>query len=94
MRTWTKLILITVLFPLVMASKSNATPEEDAKAVAALDTKYQAAVKANARAGVKCLFIDCLAVTEPVYEKSGWAIHEREVGDKDSVVMLREIDSA
>jgi uncharacterized protein (TIGR02246 family) len=47
MRTWTKLILISVLSPLVIASKSNATPEEDAKAVAALDTKYQAAVKAN-----------------------------------------------
>ena len=46
-----------------------------------------------ARAGVKCLFIDCLAVTAPVYEKNGWAIHEREVGDKESVVMLREIDS-
>ena len=28
-------------------NKLNATPEEDAKAVAALDTKYQAAVKAN-----------------------------------------------
>ena len=47
MRTWTKLILISVLSPLVIASKSNATPEEDAKAVAELDTKYQAAVKAN-----------------------------------------------
>jgi len=29
-----------------------------------------------------------------VYEKNGWAIHEREVGDKESVVMLREIDPA
>ena len=46
-----------------------------------------------ARAGVKCLFIDCLAVTALVYEKNGWAIHEREVGDKESVVMLREIGS-
>ncbi len=46
-----------------------------------------------ARAGVKCHFIDCLAVMAPVYEKNGWAIHEREVGDKESVVMLREIDS-
>ena len=54
----------------------------------------QKAASVAARAGVKCLFIDCLAVTAPVYEKSGWAIHEREVGDKESVVMLREIDPA
>jgi uncharacterized protein (TIGR02246 family) len=47
MRTWTKLILITVVLPLATMSKLNASPEEDAKAVAALDTKYQAAVKAN-----------------------------------------------
>ncbi len=53
----------------------------------------QQAESIAARAGVKCLFIDCLAVTAPVYEKNGWAIHEREVGDKESVVMLREIDS-
>jgi ketosteroid isomerase-like protein len=38
--------MIAVL-PLAAASTSNATPEEDAKTVAALDTKYQAAVKAN-----------------------------------------------
>jgi GNAT superfamily N-acetyltransferase len=44
-----------------------------------------------ARAGVNALFIDCLAVTASVYEKNGWAIYEREVGDKDSVVMLRKI---
>jgi len=47
MRTWTKLILITVLFPLATTSKLNSSPEADAKAVAALDTKYQAAAKAN-----------------------------------------------
>jgi ketosteroid isomerase-like protein len=47
MRTWTKLILITVVFPLATTSKMNASPEDDAKTVAALDTKYQAAVKAN-----------------------------------------------
>ena len=41
------------------------------------------------RIGVAGLYIDCLAVTAPVYEKNGWAIYEREVGDKDSVVMLR-----
>jgi ketosteroid isomerase-like protein len=38
--------MIAVL-PSAAASTSNATPEEDAKTVAALDTKYQAAVKAN-----------------------------------------------
>jgi ketosteroid isomerase-like protein len=46
MRTLIKLILI-VMLPLGTASALNASPEEDAKAVAALDTKYQAAVKAN-----------------------------------------------
>jgi ketosteroid isomerase-like protein len=46
MRTLIKLILI-VMLPLGTASALNASPEEDAKAVAVLDTKYQAAVKAN-----------------------------------------------
>ena len=36
-----------VVLPLATPSKLNASPEEDAKTVAALDTKYQAAVKAN-----------------------------------------------
>jgi hypothetical protein len=35
------------------------------------------------------LYIDGLETTAPVYERNGWAIHEREVGDKESVVMLR-----
>lgn len=43
------------------------------------------------RIGVKDLYIDCLCVTSPVYEKNGWKVYEREVGDKDSVVMLRPI---
>jgi hypothetical protein len=43
------------------------------------------------RADVKGLYIDCLAVTAPVYEKNGWKVYEREVGDKESVVMLRPI---
>jgi ketosteroid isomerase-like protein len=47
MRTLIKFILMTVVFPLATTNKLNASPEEDAKAVAALDTKYQAAVKAN-----------------------------------------------
>ena len=42
-----KLMLITVVFPLVSPATLNASSEEDAKTVAALDTKYQAAVKAN-----------------------------------------------
>jgi ketosteroid isomerase-like protein len=46
MRDLIHLILIAVL-PLITATKLNASPEDDAKAVAALDTKYQAAVKAN-----------------------------------------------
>jgi uncharacterized protein (TIGR02246 family) len=46
MRTLINLILIVVA-PLITAIKLNASPEDDAKAVAALDTKYQAAVKAN-----------------------------------------------
>jgi ketosteroid isomerase-like protein len=46
MRNLIHLILIAVL-PLITAIKLNASPEDDAKAVAALDTKYQAAVKAN-----------------------------------------------
>jgi ketosteroid isomerase-like protein len=46
MRTLTNLTLIVVL-SLSTAINLNASPEEDAKAVAALDTKYQAAVKVN-----------------------------------------------
>jgi GNAT superfamily N-acetyltransferase len=43
------------------------------------------------KAGVRSLYIDCLGATAPVYEKNGWKVFEREVGDKDSVVMLRLI---
>ena len=46
MRILINLILIAVV-PLSTAIKLNASPEDDAKTVAALDTKYQAAVKAN-----------------------------------------------
>src|SRR5437762_7650944 len=41
------LILIIVALALAATSKLNASSEEDANLVAALDTKYQAAVKAN-----------------------------------------------
>ena len=47
MQTLIKLVLIMVVLALATTIKVNASPEEDAKAVAALDTKYQAAVKAN-----------------------------------------------
>ncbi len=51
----------------------------------------QEAARIAARAKIEGLYIDCLASTARVYEKNGWAVHEREVGDKDSVVMLRRI---
>ena len=43
------LALISIIVPLQLGTmnKLNASPEEDAKTVAALDTKYQAAVKSN-----------------------------------------------
>jgi ketosteroid isomerase-like protein len=47
MRTLIKLILMLVVLPLATTNKLNASSGEDAKTVAALDTKYQAAVKAN-----------------------------------------------
>jgi len=42
-----KLILMIIALSLGAATDLSASSEEDAKAVAALDTKYQAAVKAN-----------------------------------------------
>jgi hypothetical protein len=51
----------------------------------------QKAAAIAGRAAVKGLYIDCLRVTAPVYEKTGWKVYEREVGYKDSVVMLRPI---
>ena len=49
----------------------------------------QEAAKIATRSAIEGLYIDCLAKTAPVYEKNGWVIHEREVGDAESVVMLR-----
>jgi ketosteroid isomerase-like protein len=40
-------LLLMIAVSLLSTSNLNAAPEDDAKAVAALDTKYQAAVKAN-----------------------------------------------
>src|SRR5262249_6376862 len=58
MRTRTKLILLTIVFPLATTIKVSASPEEDARTVAALDTKYQAAVKANDAATMNQVLAD------------------------------------
>ncbi len=62
-------------------------PEMRRRGIASMVLREAAAIAD--RIGLAGLYIDCLAVTAPVYEKNGWQIHEREVGDKDSVVMLR-----
>jgi GNAT superfamily N-acetyltransferase len=64
-------------------------PEMRHRGVASMFLQEAAAIAT--RIGVGGLYIDCLAVTAPVYEKNGWKIYEREVGDKDSVVMLRAL---
>lgn len=53
-----KLLLMIVVLPLATTAKLNASPEEDAKAVAALDTKYQGAVKANDAATMHQILAD------------------------------------
>jgi len=58
MRTLIKLILIIIVLALLATSRSFASPEEDAKTVAALDTKYQAAVKANDAATMDQILAD------------------------------------
>jgi len=58
MRTFIKLILTIAVLPVAMTSKLSASPEEDAKTVAALDTKYQAAVKANDSATMEQILAD------------------------------------
>lgn len=67
-------------------------PDFRRQGIASMILNEAAAVAA--RAGIKGLFIDCLALTASVYEKNGWSILEREVGDKESVVMLRKIEFA
>lgn len=51
----------------------------------------QEAAHIASRANVAGLYIDCLTSTAAFYEANGWAIFEREVGDKDSVVLLRQL---
>ena len=49
----------------------------------------QEAATIATRSGLAGLYIDCFVQTAHVYETNGWRIHEREVGDKESVVMFR-----
>jgi ketosteroid isomerase-like protein len=58
MRTLTKVILMIAVLSSATASKLNTSSEEDAKTVAALDTKYQAAVKANDAATMDQILAD------------------------------------
>src|SRR5262245_57051929 len=53
-----KLILMISAFSVVTATDLKASSEEDAKTVAALDTKYQAAVKANDAATMDQILAD------------------------------------
>lgn len=53
-----KLILMTVALTSGAATDLNASSEEDAKTVAVLDTKYQAAVKANDAATMDQILAD------------------------------------
>ena len=53
----------------------------------------QEAFRAAQRGHLKGLYLDCHVETAPLYEKSGWKVLEREVGDKDSVVMFQATGS-
>ena len=53
-----KLILMIFALLLATATDVNASSEEDAKTVAALDTKYQAAVKSNDAATMDQILAD------------------------------------
>ena len=63
-------------------------PEMRNRGIASMILQEAAAMAS--RINIDGLYIDCLATTARVYEKNGWRLYEREVGDKDSVVMLRE----
>ena len=52
------LIVMMIALPLGAATDLNASPEEDVKTVAALDTKYQAAVKSNDAATMDQILAD------------------------------------
>jgi ketosteroid isomerase-like protein len=51
-------VLIIVILQLAATGRLNASPEQDARTVAALDTKYQAAVKANDAATMHQILTD------------------------------------
>ena len=53
----------------------------------------QESFKIAQRIGVAGLYIDCHCKTRRVYEKNGWRILEREVGDRDSVVLWQSTTS-
>ena len=57
-----KLILTVSFLLLAAVTRVNGSPEEDAKTVAALDTKYQAAVKANDAATMDQILADDFAL--------------------------------
>jgi ketosteroid isomerase-like protein len=58
MSRYGKLILMTIALPLGAATDLHASSEEDARIVAVLDTKYQAAVKANDAATMEQILAD------------------------------------
>jgi ketosteroid isomerase-like protein len=58
MRILIKLITIIVLLTSAASGELNASPDEDAKTVADLDTKYQAAVKVNNTAAMDQILAD------------------------------------
>ena len=59
---YAELILMIVVLQSAVAEKFNASQEEEAKTVAALDTKYQAAVKANDAATMDQILADDFAL--------------------------------
>jgi uncharacterized protein (TIGR02246 family) len=58
LRWYPKLILMITVLSFATLSTLNASPEDDERAVAALDTKYQAAVKANDAATMDQILAD------------------------------------
>ncbi len=66
-------------------------PEERLKGIASgiLQEAFHEARKLR----INGLYIDCWAKTSPLYEKNGWKILERDVGQKDSIVMYQSTDS-
>jgi len=55
-------VLILAVLQVAVTGKLNASPEQDAKNVSALDTKYQAAVKANDAATMAQILADDFAL--------------------------------